>query len=270
MKRILRKGFILDCDGVLYHGNKQLPGAYDFIKFLHSNSLPHLFLTNAATHTRTSLVKKFDSLFPGLTFTKDHFFTAAISTAIFLSSISGDSNVSAFVVGDRSLVDTLKKYNVDVRESFETAPDYVVIGETGSDDVFKYSSVQEASKYVLNGAKLIGTNEDVGDRIGDTLVPGTGSLASVVEQTTGRKCYFLGKPNRLMIDAGVDLLGVEKKDVIFVGDRMDTDIRGAVEAGIDSILVLSGVSKKEEVHLFPYQPKAVLEGVGDVEKWFSH
>ena len=142
-------------------------------------------------------------------------------------------------------------------------PDYVVLGETRT---YNFEKLEKAIELVRNGAKLIGANPDTVGVTEKGIMPATGSLIAPIEIATGKKAYFVGKPNPLMLRHGLKMLGCHSADVAFIGDRMDTDIIAGIESNIDTILVLSGVTKESDLSQFPYQPKYVINGVGDILK----
>jgi NagD protein len=143
----------------------------------------------------------------------------------------------------------------------EINPDYVVVGETRS---YSYEKIERAVNLVRNGAKLIGTNPDLTDSMGKDIAPGTGSLIAPIELANGIKAYFLGKPNPLMMRHGRKLLGCSRTETAIVGDRMDTDIIAGIHSSIDTVLVLSGVTTQKDLKKFPYHPRYILSGVGDI------
>ena len=140
-------------------------------------------------------------------------------------------------------------------------PDYVVVGETGS---YNYEMLVHASNLVRNGAKLIGTNTDLTGPVEDGIVPACRALISPIELATGKQAYFVGKPNPLMMRTGLKMLGVHSEEAVMIGDRMDTDVIAGIETGLDTVLVLSGVTSLEDVNMYPYRPKYIFNGVGDV------
>ena len=142
-------------------------------------------------------------------------------------------------------------------------PDYVVVGETRT---YSFEKLEKAINLVLNGAKLIGTNPDITGPIEKGIMPATGALISPIEIATGKKAYFVGKPNPLMIRHGLKKLNCHSQDIAFIGDRMDTDIIAGIESNVDTVLVLSGVTAEENIGLYPYRPKYVLNGVGEIIK----
>ena len=140
-------------------------------------------------------------------------------------------------------------------------PDYVIVGETSS---YNYETVVHASNLVRNGAKLIGTNTDLTGPVEDGIVPACRALISPIEMATGKKAYFVGKTNPLMMRTGLKMLGVHSAEAAMIGDRMDTDVIAGIETGLDTVLVLSGVTSLEDVNLYPYRPTYIFNGVGDV------
>jgi len=154
---------------------------------------------------------------------------------------------------------------VDVVGAEMATPDFVVVGECTNSSLYSFSHIELAVKFVRRGARLIGTNIDVADRIGSELVPGTGALLKPIEAASGMDAYFVGKPNPLMVQSALSRLDVRRSSAVVVGDRMNTDVKAGVEAGVDTILVLSGVTRTmDDVYRFAYRPTSVLSGVGDI------
>ena len=140
-------------------------------------------------------------------------------------------------------------------------PDYVVVGETST---YSFEKITKASNLVLQGAKLIGANPDITGPVENGICPATGALIAPIEIATGKKAYFVGKPNPLMLRHGLRMLGCHSQDIAFIGDRMDTDIIAGIESNVDTVLVLSGVTSREDIDKFPYRPKYIANGVGDL------
>ncbi|HLN21645.1 MAG TPA: HAD-IIA family hydrolase [Bacteroidales bacterium] len=246
-----KSGFIIDMDGVIYHGNKLLPGVPEFLEWLENSGKKYLFLTNASERTPRELHEKLKRL--GIKVGEQHFYTSALATASFLSSQI--PNGSAYVIGDAGLINALYSVGYSINN---VSPDYVVVGETKS---YNFSMVEKAVNLVLRGARLIGTNSDVSGPTEDGITPGTKALIAPIEVATGRKAYFVGKPNPIMMRIALNKLGVKREDAIIIGDRMDTDIRCGMESEIDTLLVLSGITSRSEIDNFPYTPRFVLDGV---------
>ena len=246
-----KKGFICDMDGVIYHGNLLLPGVREFVDFLKRENKKFLFLTNSSERAPKELQQKLERL--GLEVDEKHFYTSALSTAAFLKQQCPGG--SAYVIGEPGLVGALYEAGFTMNE---VNPDYVVMGETHA---YSFEKIERAVQLVR---KLIGTNPDLTGPVEGGIVPACKALMSPIELATGRNAYYLGKPNPLMMRHGLSLLGVSPEECAIIGDRMDTDIVAGVECGIDTVLVLSGVTTEHEMRKFPYRPRYVLSGVGDI------
>ena len=249
-----KKGIICDMDGVIYHGNMILPGVKEFIDWLHEEKKDYLFLTNSSDKTPQELQKKLARM--GLSVSEDHFYTSALATAEFLKRQS--PGCSAYVIGEAGLYNAL--YNAGITMN-DVDPDYVVLGESRT---YSMATLTKAINLVMNGAKLIGANPDVSDPIEGGIGPSCGALIAPIEMATGRHAYFCGKPNPLMLRHGLRLLGCHSQEIAFIGDRMDTDIIAGIESNVDTVLVLSGVTAREDIDHFPYRPKYILNGVCDL------
>ena len=257
MKEITaKKGFILDMDGVIYHGNKILDGVREFVTWMIENDKKFVFLTNSPEKTPHELSMKLHRM--GLEVSPDNFYTSAMATAEFLSEQK--PGCTAFVIGEPSLTKAMydkKIYMNDVN------PDYVVLGETRT---YNFEKLEKAIDLVRKGAKLIGTNPDTVGITEKGIMPASGALIAPIEIATGKKAYFVGKPNPLMLRHGLKKIGCHSVDIAFIGDRMDTDIIAGIESNVDTVLVLSGVTSRDQLVDFPYRPKYVVDGVGDLIK----
>jgi len=249
-----KKAFICDMDGVLYHGNKLLPGASEFVEWLKQEKKRFLFLTNSSERAPRELQEKLHRL--GLDVSKEHFYTSALATAAFVSK--QNPGCTAYVIGETGLINAL--YNAGITMN-DVNPDYVIVGESRS---YTYENILRAVKYVQQGARLIGTNPDLTGPAEQGIVPATGALISPIEQATGTKAYFVGKPNPLMMRSALKRLGCRREDTVIIGDRMDTDIIAGVESEISTVLVLSGCTSCEEVKSYAYAPDLILNGVGEI------
>ncbi len=249
-----KKGFICDMDGVIYHGNRILPGVAEFIQWLHDEDKEYLFLTNNSGYTPRELNQKLARM--GLDVPEEHFYTSALATAKFVSEQT--HHCSAYVIGDPGLVGALYQCGVAITDK---DPDYVIVGETPN---YNYDAICKAVTLVRSGSKLIGTNFDMTGPSSRGIIPACRALISPIEMATGKQAYFVGKPNPLMMRTGLKLLGIHSEDAAMIGDRMDTDIIGGVESGLDPILVLSGVTGRDEIDQFPYRPRLILNSVGDI------
>jgi len=249
-----KAGFIIDMDGVIYHGNKLLPGVTEFVNWLETSGKKYLFLTNSPERTPKELQEKMKRL--GITIGEEHFYTSAIATASFLSS--QNPNGSAYIIGDAGLIHAMYSVGYTVNN---VNPDYVVVGDTHS---YNFEKIELAVNLVLRGARLIGTNPDVSGPVENGITPSTKALIAPIEIASGKKAYYVGKPNPLMMRSALKILGVKREDAIVIGDRMDTDVRCGLESELDTLLVLSGITDTNGINQFPYRPRYVLNGVIDI------
>lgn len=249
-----KKAFISDMDGVIYHGNLLLPGVPEFVEWLKKNNKDYLFLTNSSERSPRELSLKLERL--GLNIEPAHFYTSALATASFLKHQCPGG--SAYVIGEPGLVNAMYEAGFSMNDY---NPDYVVFGETRS---LNYEKIQLAVKLVLKGAKLIGTNPDITGPIEGGIAPACASLIAPIEMATGKKAYFIGKPNPLIMRHALKTLDCSRRDACIIGDRMDTDIIAGIESELDTVLVLSGVTDRAGIEQFPYRPKFILNGVGDI------
>ncbi|MBO5700877.1 MAG: HAD family hydrolase [Clostridia bacterium] len=255
MKNIIEKqGFICDMDGVIYHGDKILDGVREFVNWMLDNNKKFVFLTNSPERTPHELSMKLERM--GLSVSPDHFYTSAMATAEFLRSQA--PGCTAYVIGEASLSKAMYDQGIYMND---VNPDYVVVGETRT---YCFEKIEKAIALVNAGAKLIGTNPDTVGVTDRGIMPATGSLVAPIEIATGKKAYFVGKPNPVMIRHGLKRLGCHSEDIAFIGDRMDTDIIAGIESNVDTILVLSGVTAREDIGNFPYRPKYIFGGIGDI------
>jgi NagD protein len=251
-----KRGFICDMDGVIYHGNRLLPGAKEFVAWLLENEKRFLFLTNSSERSPRELQQKLARM--QIEVPVENFYTSALATAGFLAS--QHPHGSAYVIGEAGLTNALYQEGFSMND---VNPDYVVVGDTRT---YSFERVERAVQLVLGGARLIGTNPDLTGPSEGGIVPSTGSLIAPIELATNRKAYFVGKPNPLMMRHALKRLDCRREETVIIGDRMDTDILSGIEAEIEPVLVLSGVTSAEDLRHFPYAPHYVLEGVGDIPK----
>lgn len=249
-------GFICDMDGVIYHGSKILDGVAEFVNWMIDNDKKFVFLTNSPERTPHELSMKLQRM--GLDVSARHFYTSAMATAEFLSSQK--PGCTAYVIGEAALSKAL--YDVGIYMN-DVNPDYVVVGETRT---YSFEKIEKAIELVNKGARLIGTNPDITGPTERGVMPATGALIAPIEIATDRKAYFVGKPNPVMLRHGLKKLGCHSEEIAFIGDRMDTDIIAGIESNVDTVLVLSGVTAREDIDNYPYRAKYVLDGVGDLVK----
>ena len=251
-----KKGFICDMDGVIYHGNRLLPGVKEFVEWLYREQKNFLFLTNSSERSPKELQQKLHRM--GLDVDESHFYTSALATARFISSQA--PGCSAYVIGGAGLIMALHDEGITMND---VDPDYVIIGEGNS---YNYENILRAVRLVLKGAKLIGTNSDLTGPSEDGIIPACRAMIAPIEMATGKQAYFCGKPNPLMMRTGLRLLHCHSADAVMVGDRMDTDVISGLESGMSTVLVLSGVSTRQTVETYAYQPNVILDGVGDIAR----
>ena len=249
-----KKGFICDMDGVIYHGNRILPGVPEFIAWLQRENKEYLFLTNNSGYTPRELQQKLQRM--GLEVPQEHFYSSALATAAFLKEQS--PGCSAYVIGEAGLLNALYDAGITMND---VNPDYVVVGEGKG---YCLDTLTKATNLVLKGAKLIGANSDISGPIENGIAPACRALVAPIELATGKQAYFCGKPNPLMMRTGLNILGCHSAEAVMVGDRMDTDVISGLESGMSTVLVLSGVTTREEITHFAYRPSVVLNGVGDI------
>ncbi|KAL0073880.1 HAD-like domain-containing protein [Phycomyces blakesleeanus] len=251
-----KKGYIIDMDGVIYHGTKLLPGAKELVEFLMKNNKKFLFLTNNSAPTPRELQQKLSRL--GIEVSEDHFFTAGQATALFLKSQMPEGG-TVYVIGEPGLSYALYDMGFFMNDH---NPDYVVLGEGPSYD---YGKLTKAIQLVEMGAKLIATNLDLEnlDSQGKKL-PSCGAFAASVELVTKTKAFFCGKPSALIMRYAQRVLGLSRLETCIIGDRMDTDIIAGITSEIDAVLVLSGVTAMEDLPSFAYRPFLILGGVYEI------
>lgn len=251
-----KKGYIIDMDGVIYHGNRLLPGAAEFVQWLYDNNKKFLFLTNASERSPIELKQKLARL--GLEVGEEHFYTSALATAKFLSQQA--PGCSAYVIGASGLLNALHDVGITMND---INPDYIVVGETES---YNYNAILKAVELLDKGAKLVATNSDLSGPSEKGIIPACRALVAPIELVSGKNAYYIGKPNPLMMRTGLRMLGVHSGETAMIGDRMDTDIVAGVETGIDTVLVLSGVTDEAAMKKFAYRPQLVVNGIGDLVK----
>lgn len=251
-----KRGFIIDMDGVLYHGSRLLPGVREFLDWLRTEQKRFLFLTNSSERSPRELQQKLGRL--GLNVDEQHFYTSALATASFLASQPHNGRV--FVIGEAALIQALYDAGFIMDE---VNPDYVVVGESHN---YTYDRIARAVQLVLHGARLVGTNPDLTGPAEDGLVPATGALMAPIELATGAKAYYVGKPNPLIMRHALKKLECRREETVIVGDRMDTDIVAGIESEIETVLVLTGVTSEQDLRRFAYRPHHVLR---DLTAWFE-
>ena len=253
--RSYKKSFLIDMDGVINKGRKLIPGAKEFVETLKMEDFKFLFLTNNSYYTAADLKKRLDDI--GIPVNEEYFYTSAMATAAFLKY--QQQECSAYVIGGRGLLTELEKINVTITD---INPDYVIVGET---EEYNYHTIIEATHLIQEGAKFIATNPDITGPSQRGLVPACGAIVAPIEKVTGITPYFIGKPNPAMMYWARKKLGVHSASCFMIGDSMTTDIVGGLESGMTCCLVLSGVTQREMVKTYPYQPDYIFESIADID-----
>ena len=246
--------WLMDMDGVLVHEEQAIPGADRFLARLAELELPFLLLTNNSIYTRRDLAARLRA--SGLVVPEERIWTSALATADFLSDQR--PNGSAFVVGESGLTTALHESGYTLTER---KPDYVVLGETRT---YSFEMITRAIRLINDGARFIATNPDATGPTPEGALPATGSVAALISRATGVEPYFVGKPNPLMMRSALNKIDAHSETTAMIGDRMDTDVVSGIEAGLETILVLTGVTQPDEVERFPYRPARVADSVADL------
>ena len=248
------RSWLLDMDGVLAHEEHAIPGADRFLARLRELELPFLVLTNNSIYTPRDLSARLRA--NGLDVPEEAIWTSALATARFLDEQRPGG--SAFAIGEAGLTTALHEagYTLTDRD-----PDYVVLGETRT---YSFERITRAIRLVLAGARFIATNPDPTGPSPDGPLPATGSVAALIGRAAQVDPYFVGKPNPLMMRSALNTLGVHSEATTMIGDRMDTDVVAGIEAGMETILVLTGVTTREEVERFPFRASRIVASLADM------
>jgi NagD protein len=248
------RSWLIDMDGVLVHDDAAIPGADRFLARLHELGMGFMVMTNNSTYTPRDLAARL--LASGLRVPEDAIWTSALATARFLGKQR--PNGSAFVIGESGLTTALHDAGYTLTER---DPDYVVIGETRT---YSFERVTRAIRLVEAGARFIATNPDPSGPTPDGPVPATGAVAALISCATGVQPYFVGKPNPLMVRSALNALDAHSETAAIIGDRMDTDIKSGLEAGMHTVLVLTGSTAQEEVDRYPFRPSQIVASIADL------
>ena len=249
------KAFLIDMDGVIYHGEFLLPGAKEFIAWLRGEGKTYRYVTNNSYYTQEELAEKIGAM--GIPASPEEFYTSAMATASYCASQTEKPRV--WVIGANGMYEALRREGIEVTAD---RPDYVIMGEASAE--YTFDALRTAVNLVLGGARLLGTNADLAGPDSYGLAPATGSMVAPVEKPSGCHAYFLGKPNPLMFRKVLDQLRLHAADAVMIGDSMETDIRGALESGIGTVLVLSGISRRRDLARYAYKPDLIAENIMDV------
>jgi NagD protein len=246
--------YLIDMDGVLVHEERAIPGAADFIRALQESGRGFLLLTNNSVYTPRDLAVRLAT--SGLQVPAGSIWTAALATARFLDQQRPGG--SAYVIGEAGLTTALHEAGYVLAER---DPDYVVLGETR---LYSFERITQAIRLINGGARFIAANPDVTGPSPDGVLPATGSVAALISKATGVEPYFIGKPNPLMMREALRAIDAHSESTAMIGDRMDTDVVAGLEAGLQTILVLSGITTADMIERFPYRPSRVIDSVADL------
>jgi NagD protein len=248
------RSWLMDMDGVLVHEEQAIPGAAEFLAQLRERRAPFLVLTNNSIYTRRDLAARLKT--SGLDVPEEAIWTSALATARFLGDQRPDG--TAFVIGEAGMTTALHSagYTMTDRD-----PDYVVLGETRT---YSFERITRAIRLINDGARFIATNPDTTGPSPDGVLPATGSVAALISRATGVEPYYVGKPNPLMMRSALNAIDAHSESTAMIGDRMDTDIVAGLEAGLHTILVLTGVTTRGEIERFPYRPLQIVDSVADL------
>jgi NagD protein len=248
------ESWMTDMDGVLVHEGTLIPGADAFLEKLRASGTPFLVLTNNSIYTPRDL--RYRLLTTGLDVPVESIWTSALATATFLDDQRPEG--SAFVIGEAGLTTALHEIGYVLTSS---SPDYVVLGETRT---YSFEAVTTAIRLILDGARFVATNPDPTGPSNEGVLPATGSVAALISRAAGVEPYFVGKPNPLMMRAALNRLEAHSETTVMIGDRMDTDIVAGLEAGMRTVLVLTGITAEEDVDRFPFRPSRIVSSIAEL------
>ncbi|AZM46221.1 TIGR01457 family HAD-type hydrolase [Streptomyces sp. WAC 06738] len=253
-ERMPVESWLTDMDGVLMHEGIPIPGADAFIKRLRDSGKPFLVLTNNSIYTPGDLHARLSRI--GLDVPVQNIWTSALATAKFLDDQRPGG--TAYVIGEAGLTTALHDHGYVLSDH---RPDYVVLGETRT---YSFEALTKAIRLIENGARFIATNPDQTGPSTEGPLPATGAVAALITKATGKEPYFVGKPNPLMMRAGLNQIGAHSESTAMIGDRMDTDVLAGLEAGMETYLVLTGLTRADQVERFPYRPSHIVDSIADL------
>ncbi|MDT2760398.1 TIGR01457 family HAD-type hydrolase [Enterococcus xiangfangensis] len=248
------KGYLIDLDGTIYRGSEPIPAGRRFVEQLQARQIPFLFLTNNTTKTPATVADRLANEF-SIHVSPETVYTATLATIDYMNGT--DKGKKVFVIGEPGLIDPILAagYVWDEKD-----PDYVVIG---LDTNVTYEKFVSATLAIQKGATFIGTNSDKNIPTERGLLPGAGSVIALVEAATQQKAIYIGKPEAIIMDKAVEVLGMEKSEVLMVGDNYTTDILAGINNGVDSLLVLSGYTQKADVPTLPVPPTYLVDSLDE-------
>jgi NagD protein len=246
--------WLTDMDGVLVHENRAIPGAAELLQQWQDQGAPFLVLTNNSIFTPRDLSARLRA--SGLNVPEESIWTSALATADFCRSQIPEG--SAFIIGEAGLTTAMHEAGFIITES---DPDYVIVGETRN---YSFEAITKAIRLIGNGARFIATNPDATGPSQDGPLPATGAIAALIEKATGKSPYIVGKPNPMMFRSAMNRIGAHSENTAMIGDRMDTDIVAGIEAGLHTVLVLTGISDQAEIDRYPFRPDEILGSVAEL------
>jgi NagD protein len=248
------RSWLMDMDGVLVHEDQAIPGAAQFVGRLAELGTPFLVLTNNSIYTRRDLAARLRAT--GLEVPEQAIWTSALATARFLDDQR--PNGSAFVIGESGLTTALHEVGYTMTER---SPDYVILGETRT---YSFERITQAIRLIVNGARFIATNPDPTGPTTVGPVPATGAVAALISRAAQVEPYYVGKPNPLMMRSALNAIDAHSETTAMIGDRMDTDVVSGLEAGLETVLVLTGVTTPDMTERFPFRPSRIVDSVADL------
>lgn len=250
------QGYLLDLDGTIYRGKAIIPAGKRFVERLQAAKIPHLFVTNNSTKKPEVVQQRLAQEF-GIETTAEHIYTASLATVDYLRATGRGNKV--YAIGEAGLVDVLLEAGF---EWSEEEPDFVVIG---LDSEVSYAKLKSATLAIQRGALFIGTNPDKNLPTDEGLLPGAGAFLALIETATKKKPIIIGKPYAPIMEKAVARIGLTKEQVVMVGDNYETDIQAGIQNGLDTLLVLSGYTRPEEVPHLPVAPTHVVQSLDEWE-----
>ncbi|MER5403868.1 MULTISPECIES: HAD-IIA family hydrolase [unclassified Streptomyces] len=248
------ESWLTDMDGVLIHEGVPIPGADAFIKRLRESGKPFLVLTNNSIYTARDLHARLRRM--GLDVPVENIWTSALATAKFLDAQRPGG--TAYVIGEAGLTTALHDIGYVLTDH---EPDYVVLGETRT---YSFEAMTQAVRLIKGGARFIATNPDETGPSTEGPLPATGAVAALITKATGKQPYFAGKPNPLMMRTGLNAIGAHSETSAMIGDRMDTDVLAGLEAGMETYLVLTGLTTRDEIEKYPFRPSRIVDSIADL------
>ena len=248
------ESWLTDMDGVLVHEGRPIPGAPEFIGRLRASGKPFLILTNNSIYTARDLQARLSRM--GIDVPERNIWTSALATAQFLSDQRPGG--TAYVIGEAGLTTALHDIGYVLTDH---EPDYLVLGETRT---YSFEAITQAIRHVNDGARFIATNPDATGPSEEGALPACGSVAALISKATGVEPYFVGKPNPMMMRSALNAIEAHSETTAMIGDRMDTDVLCGLEAGLETILVLSGIATREDVNRYPYRPSRIIDSIADL------